>query len=448
MGRDRTLFMSTPKDIKINKNLFEKNIDNIDFINELILKNDKNKRRYQYLYNLYLGMHSQLLKPEKADWKPDNRLIVNFPRSIVETFQGYGYGIPIREFSDNDDFQRIITEFYSSNSISSHENALIRMCCIYGHSYEYMYQDEDGNTRVKAIAPTNCFVVYDDTLANKALGAIYYGLNQEETGYFGTLILPDRFIEFTDNGIINEPEPNRYGKISIVEWRLNDERMGLFEPAASLIETTDKVLSEKANDIDAFAEAYLAILGAELDENGVRRIRDNRLINLCGTDDATKVVVDFLQKPTADNSQENLLDRLEKLIYSTCMVCNVTDDTFMSALSGQALNYKVWSMSNLAKTFDENIKKSLSKRYKLLGALHKGHENSYKSVKIITTRNTPGNRTEEAQIVTQLTGVISHERQLSLLSFIEDPQQELEKIAQEEKQEYEKLKIYSGTENN
>lgn len=58
--------------------------------------------------------------------------------------------------------------------------------------------------------------------------------------------------------------------------------------------------------------------------------------------------VQFLQKPTADGTQENLLDRLEQLTYRTSMVSDISDETFGSATSGTALAFKLLPMSNLA----------------------------------------------------------------------------------------------------
>lgn len=71
-------------------------------------------------------------------------------------------------------------------------------------------------------------------------------------------------------------------------------------------------------------------------------------------------MVDFLSKQTADGTQENLLDRLENLIYQTSMVANISDETFGNATSGAALAYKLQAMSNLALTFAE-AKRRVSK---------------------------------------------------------------------------------------
>ena len=65
----------------------------------------------------------------------------------------------------------------------------------------------------------------------------------------------------------------------------------------------------KANDVDYFADAYLKVLGAYLDKDDVKSIRDDRIINFDG--EADKLNVDFLQKPDGDTTQEHLIDRLE-----------------------------------------------------------------------------------------------------------------------------------------
>ena len=48
------------------------------------------------------------------------------------------------------------------------------------------------------------------------------------------------------------------------KWRIEDaEKIGLFEPVESMVNAYNKAISEKANDVDYFADAYLN-LGALL----------------------------------------------------------------------------------------------------------------------------------------------------------------------------------------
>lgn len=70
-------------------------------------------------------------------------------------------------------------------------------------------------------------------------------------------------------------------------------------------------MSEKANDVDYFSDQYLVFLGAEVDNEDLITVRDNRTINYYGSD-ADKVDVKFLDKPDSDAQTEHLLDRLQR----------------------------------------------------------------------------------------------------------------------------------------
>nr|DAG72938.1 MAG TPA: PORTAL PROTEIN [Caudoviricetes sp.] len=392
--------------------------------------------RYIYLENLYKGFHDVYKQPEKPDWKPDNRLAVNFPRYITDTFLGFGYGVPIKKSHPDDATAQAINDFERENEITDHEYELARKCCIYGHAFEYLYQDEEAKTKMTICTPMELFVVYDDTVKNRALFAVRYGYHSTETDQpgqrYGEILTREEIIPF-EGSTAGEPMENPYGRLPCVEWMLNEDRMGLYEGVSGLVEAYNHTLGEKANDVDAFAEAYLAVLGAELDEDGIYKIRDNRVINLYGTDDAKDILVQFLQKPTADGTQENLLNRLETLIYQTSMVANISDESFGSAASGVALAYKLQAMSNLALTFDRKIEKSLRKRYKLFCSLSTNVPNrdAWRDVDIRTTRNLPKNVAEEAQTAAQLEGIVSKETQLSVLSIVPDVKKELERMEQE-----------------
>ena len=425
-----------PELIKIDQAKIENGIS-MKLVGEMIEKHERRLRRYEYLENLYKGFHDVYNEPEKESWKPDNRLAVNFPRYITETFAGYGYGVPIKIMHPDEKINTAIQEFIRDNEMSDHEAEMVKKCCIYGHAFEYIYQNEQTKTKVSACDPKELFVVYDDTVAGRALFAIKYGYHYDDNGMkeqkFGQILSRD-LIEDFEGTKKKESFINPYGLIPVVEWRLNDERIGLYEEVAGLIEAYNHAIGEKANDIDAFAEAYLAVQGAKLDDKDVYRIRDDRLINVYGTDNAKDVLVNFLQKPSADGTQENLLTRLEKLIYETSMVANISDETFGNATSGTALAYKLQAMSNLALSFDRKIEKSIRKRFKVWSTLgtNTSDPNAYIDIDIKMTRNIPKNISEEAATAAQLAGVVSRETQLSVLSIVPDVQAEMEKIEEEQ----------------
>lgn len=408
----------------------------MELVEEYIRKHETRMQRYLYLENLYKGFHDVYKQPEKPDWKPDNRLAVNFPRYITETFLGYAYGIPIKKTHPDKQIDEALCMFEDNNEITDHEYELLRKACIYGHAWEYLYQDEKAQTKMTVCTPKELFIVYDDTVKGRALFGVRYGYHETEGDYrgerYGEILTRTQKEPFEGSKKL-EPQVNPYGYIPCVEYRMNDDRIGAFEEVAGLVESYNHTIGEKANDVDAFAEAYLAVLGAELDDEGVYKIRDNRIINMYGTNDAKDILVQFLQKPTADGTQENLLNRLEKLIYQISMVANISDENYGTSTAGIALAYKLQAMSNMALGFDRKIEKSLRKRYKIFCSLSTNvpDPDAWRQIDIKTTRNLPKNISEEAEAASMLEGLVSKETQLSVLSIVQNVTEEIEKLEKE-----------------
>lgn len=415
---------------------------NMDLVHEYIRRHEERLPRYQYLENLYKGFHDVFNLPGKENWKPDNRLAVNFPKYITDVFMGFSYGIPIKKNHPDEAVNESIAEFDRINNVIDHDFEMIKNVCKYGHAFEYFYQDEDAKTRIARNTPIEAFVVYEDSLRRSAFFAVRYGYTDEGATKYGEILTKEAIIEFYGDEL-KESRPNPYGKIPIVEWIMNEERMSLYESISGLTEVFNKALGEKANDVEAFAEAYLAILGAEVDEDQVYRIRDNRIINIYGTDDAKDILVQFLQKPTADSTQENLLERAERLVHKISMVPDINAESFGNA-SGVALEYKLQPLSNLAKFLDRKVLKSMKKRYKLFCTLSTNVANKdvWKDIQFTTSRNLPKNVYEESQTAKNLEGVVSKETQLKTLSIIEDVREEMEKMKKEQEEEAERLNPY------
>src|SRR5699024_7461367 len=80
------------------------------------------------------------------------------------------------------------------------------------------------------------------------------------------------------------------------------------------------------------------------------------------------IVVDFMEKPDADQTQENFLDRVEQLVYDTSMVVNLNDDNFGrgSESSGSALMRKEQPMSHLALNKERKYTQALNTLFRML----------------------------------------------------------------------------------
>lgn len=392
--------------------------------------------RYQRLMNLYKGEHEIKAQKQKELGKPDNRLVVNFAKYIVDTLNGYFIGKPIKTVHPDATIADSMRLIAKRNSQNDNNAELSKMCSIYGHAYEFLYQDEVANTRVTYLAPTQAFVVFDDTVAQAPLFGVRV-MTDSEGKTKGSVYTKTHVLDYTtdkDGKIVFEAETEHYyGDVPLIEYIENEERQSAFENVESLINAYNKALSEKANDVDYFADAYLAILGVDLDEGKLNAIRDNRIINL-KDGDMSKIVVEFLDKPNADQTQENLIERLERLIFQISMVSNINDESF-GASSGTALRYKLQSMENLSLMKERKFTAGMAQRFKMLFNVPTNFgapAEEYLNIDYVFARNVPNNVEQEADTAAKLSGITSHSTQLSVLSVVDNVQDELNKIQEEQ----------------
>ena len=400
-------------------------------IQELISEHKEYIEAYKELKDFYTGNHAILKQKAKEKYKPDNRLVVNFAKYIVDTFNGYFIGNPVSMFHEDKTVNDYLAYIDGYNDQSDNNAELSKICSIYGHGFELLFNDENSEIGITYMTPIDGFVVYDNTIQNKPLFACHYGLNDddEEVGYFYTKEAVYQFATVSGSYTIVEETPNVFGDIPMIEYLENEERQSIFENVKTLINAFNKALSEKANDVEYYADAYLKVLGAEIDEKTLQTLRDTRIINVSGDDTLT---VEFMTKPSADGTQENLLERLQKLIFEISMVANISDENFGNS-SGISLRYKLQSMDNLAKSKERKFQSGMSRRYRLISnyPTSKIGENEWVNIQYKFTRNVPANLAEEADIAQTLSGIVSEETQVSVLSIVQNAKEEVQRKNEE-----------------
>ena len=393
--------------------------------------------RFLPLENMYKGNHEILRMDEKPLNKPDNRIVMNFAKYIVDTLNGYFLTIPIKINHESDEYMAKLQDILDFNNTDDEQYELSKDMSIFGVGYEMLYLDEEARENILHLSPKETFVIRDNSIRKRIRYGVHY-YRDEENKLKGTFSDDQKIYYFEEgkNGLyISEEYPHYFGDCPIDEWRENEECQSAFESVYTMINQVNKVISEKANDVDYFADAYLKVIGVELEEEVLSKLRDSRIWNLYKTSnevDGTTPDVDFLSKPDADKTQENLLNRLEEKIYQLSMVPNLSDENFGTS-SGIALSYKLQGLDNLCKTKERKFTAGLIRRYKMLCNLPNWHDKeAYKGITYQFTRNAPKNVLEEAQVVNSLNGLVSKETALSYLSIVDNAKEELEKMDKED----------------
>lgn len=392
---------------------------------------------------MYLGEHE--IKVQGIDQNalcgmPDNRLVVNFPRYIVDTFNGYFIGIPPKISNKDAGVSHRIQNFINESDLNDKFAELSKIMSIYGHGFAYLYQSSEGTTHMTYNSPLDMFIIYDDTIQQNPLYAVRFWIEQREGKQYtkGELYtIEDKYIYSENNGLPilerDDEYDTIYNQLPIIEFLENDYRQSAFEPVKSLINDFNKALSEKSNDVEYFANAYMKILGAKVDNATLTVMQKNRVINAVGAG-SQNVEIDFMDKPDADQTQENLLNRLTDLIFITAMVANTTDDTYGNA-SGTALEFKLQDMRNMSIAKERKYTSGLTNVFKVWCNVPlnvpDGKKEAWKENTYVFTENIPRNVKEEIENAKALEGIVTREKQLEQLSFIDDVGAELAALDEE-----------------
>lgn len=390
--------------------------------------------KYKPLMDAYMTDYPIFHNPPKPKYKPDNRIAVNFAKYIVDTMNGFFLGNPIKLQSDDEAVLNYVELLDQYNNQDDNNAELSKTCSIFGNGYEMYYVDENGQIGITYLTPIEAFMIYDDSVLQRPRYFVRLYLDTDNVVH-GSVSDESTVKYFEIRGkltFIPEYEhPHGFDGVPATEYLENAERQGIYESVLTMINAYNKAISEKANDVDYFADAYLKVLGTLLDEDEIKHIRDDRIINFDG--DTEKVIVEFLQKPNGDETQEHLIDRLERLIFQISMVANISDENFGTS-SGIALKYKLLAMSNLAKTKERKFTAGMNRRYKLIfsNPVSGMKKDDWVKIRYQFTLNYPANLLEESQIAGNLSGITSQETQLKVLSVVDNVQQEIERMETED----------------
>lgn len=392
------------------------------------------KNRYKPLQDAYLSDYDILHQAPKAKHKPDNRIVVNFAKYIVDTMNGFFLGNPIKITADDDTVSGFVEYLDQYNDQDDNNAELSKICDIFGKGYEMYYTDEEAELCITYLDPTEAFMIFDDSILQRPLFFIRYYLDRDKVEHGsisdGTNV---RYFRTTGGYIwTSEWEPHHFKGVPATEYVENAERQSIFEPVLSMINAYNKAISEKANDVDYFADAYLKVLGAKIKDGDLQFIRDNRVMNFPG-DEVDKIIAEFMDKPDGDTTQENLIDRLERLIFQISMVANISDENFGGS-SGIALKYKLQAMSNLEKTKERKFTSGMNRRYKLLFSHPRSRvpADTWVQLHYQYTPNIPANLLEESEIAGNLMGVTSQETQLKVISVVDNVKDEIKRLKKEQ----------------
>ena len=386
----------------------------------------------------YDGSGQQIMKRVyEDDTKPNNRIVKNYCKTIVENFRGYICGLPIT-YSPTESEKEIwpLLDVLKSNDYQNSDSEWLKNALIYGCAPQLCYINEKQEKRFKNISPEQVIPVYAADLDEELLYVIYYypivdwDSDAWESRYSVNVYDNESITHFTcDSSFINlipsgEAEAHYFDEVPFSIFYLTDDGESIFKCVIGLQDAYNKMLSDSVNDWESFVDAYLVLTNITADADDIAAMKENRVLLL--DDDATAA---YLTKPTSDTKVDRLLEEINTAIHTIANSPDFSSEEFGGGVSsGIALQFKLVGFNNIAANIASQFRKAIQHRIKLLNNVFTLVDMEAFEIEITFTHNLPQNIADVAETVNKLRGLVSDETLIAQLPFITDVGAEIEKM--------------------
>lgn len=421
----------------------------VDEIRKIIDENTQDLK-FQVLNEYYIGKHKILSETKKDSTAPNNRLVINMAKYITDTATGYFIGEPVIYNSRNEEFLEQVQDIFDYNDEQDENMEIAKICSIEGSCFEMLYLDEEARIRIARIPAENGIMICEtDSGFSNPLAFIRTTISKNKDKQvikkveFWNYNQVMRFRSVNDGYLeMLSIEDHFWQDVPFVEYINNEERRGDFEGVITQIDAYNKVQSNTANYFQYNDDAILKVcrLG-DVSSQDVSDMKEKGAIILEDGGD-----VSWLLKQVDDTALENYKDRLREDIHTMANVPHMCDDAFGGNLSGVAISYKLWGLEQICSIKERKFKKSLQRRIELIANILNimGHNYDYRDIIPKFRRNRPQNDLETAEIVTKLSGDLSRETRLQMIPFVENVQEEIDRLDKEKEQDQEDFGIYQN----
>ena len=368
-----------------------------ELLERIIRKHQPNANYNQNLYERYQCLDTCVpifnRSPRYSDsGEPINNKINNdFFGKIIDFKTGYFAGKPITygysftEESEDmtggeefvDEASKALSDFVTRNSMYDKDMEMTKHASTYGYVGRLFYVDKERNERCAIFPGFETIVLSDTNLAEPEFAVRYYRTTDiDDKEVWKVEFYDNKYIYYWEGALNNlaESKPPKLHLFDYCPLQIivnNDEMLGDAEKVLSLIDDYDRSLSDNANDIEAFSQAYMVFENVILKDEEMQKAQSSGAIQFNTGPNGGKVY--YLTKDVNDAFSEHHLDRLESQIYYLSETPNMKDDSFGTA-SGIALKFKILGFEAKCGRFQAKVDVAGQYMFKVLGSswAHRG----------------------------------------------------------------------------
>ena len=295
-----------------------------------------NRDEIEYLYNYYKGKQPVLERTKEIRPEICNQIIENRANQIINFRVGYTVGKPIQYVATiNDDraseYIAKLNDFMRVAGKPGKDKQLVEWMMICGLGYRIALPNDDKRKakvpfKIATLDPRNSFVIKRNDIDKTPLAGVYYITNDEIEGEIEKRIT---FYVYTNEGEYFEVEGwqsalilkhQRYAlsDIPIIEYPLNNARLGAFEVCLSLLDCLNDLDSNRMDSVAQFVQSLLVAYNCELPEGeSSNSIRDKGIVMLKSNGENKadlKVISETLNQSEIETLKRDILDAINEIV--------------------------------------------------------------------------------------------------------------------------------------
>ena len=328
--------------------------ENISYI---LSTHKQNVEEMEYLRNYYRGKQDILEKVRSnGEQKINNKHVTNYAWEYVNFKKGYYVGKPIKYVDVNEEKYNDIKYLNCylrdvkkpSKDLVKYENMLITGIAYtmtipnkknYNIEFEspFTYTVLDNKdvcvVRSNDVYKTKLFTMYISTLVDKESGTDYKVY---------VIYYDDEFIEVTHKS--EEMYISDSGKMPvyecITEYQLNEQRMGVFEPILSALNSLNNITSNQLDQLEEMVNSYLTFENVDISElvKNIDEFRRKRILAVETNNPETPAKIGSIKIENEHSSINNKYKEIEQRNYDIIGVPMPTSSTGQG-VSGEAQVY-------------------------------------------------------------------------------------------------------------
>lgn len=349
-----------------------------DEVRKAVMVHESNRTDAEKLNGYFCGKTEILNKKKEIREEINHKINENHAHEVTRFYEGYVFGEPIqyvrRENTAGDEGDDAIAA--DINALNAYNSDAGKAACDArlanwilnaGVGYRMTLPNKDWTPdgdeapfKKYSLDPRQTFVVRTNDVERRVVMSVYY-VRQTENNEQVFSVYTDKslFIVREFGGV--EEYPHVLGMNPIVEYPLDESRLGIFEVALPLFDAIDELQSNRMDDVVQFVNSFLAIMGAQLDEETYAKLNAWKTLCLPEGSDAK-----YLSPAMNQNDVQTLKDDLYQAALVICGVPNRNGGSSTSDTGAATIVRDGWSAAEgRAKIIETSFKEAEKQSLKL-----------------------------------------------------------------------------------